>query len=100
MALIGEVWIEIFLRPMLNALVLLYLTLSHNFGLGIIVFTLIVRVATYPLTVKQTKASPYSYDENMWSNTAEGAEIEDPSPENRLENRVLGRQGPAHHPSN
>jgi len=30
------------------------------------------------IPVKQKKATPYSYDENMWSNTAEGGEIEDP----------------------
>ncbi len=31
------------------------------------------------IPVTQKKASPYSYDENMWSNTAEGGEIENPS---------------------
>uniref|UniRef100_A0A0G4IF14 argininosuccinate synthase n=1 Tax=Chromera velia CCMP2878 TaxID=1169474 RepID=A0A0G4IF14_9ALVE len=30
------------------------------------------------IPVKQKAAKPYSYDENMWSNTAEGGEIEDP----------------------
>ncbi len=30
------------------------------------------------IPVKQTKDSPYSYDENMWGNTGEGGEIEDP----------------------
>lgn len=30
------------------------------------------------IPVKQKKDSPYSYDENMWSNTGEGGEIEDP----------------------
>ena len=30
------------------------------------------------ISVEQTKKSPYSYDENMWSNTAEGGEIENP----------------------
>jgi len=30
------------------------------------------------IEVKQKKQTPYSYDENMWSNTAEGGEIEDP----------------------
>jgi argininosuccinate synthase len=33
--------------------------------------------AKHNIPVKQTKASPYSYDENMWANTAEGSEIED-----------------------
>lgn len=30
------------------------------------------------IPVTQTKLKPYSYDENMWSNTAEGGEIEKP----------------------
>lgn len=31
------------------------------------------------IPVKQTVDSPYSYDENMWGNTAEGGEIENPA---------------------
>lgn len=31
------------------------------------------------IEVKQSKDKVYSYDENMWSNTAEGGEIEDPT---------------------
>lgn len=31
------------------------------------------------IEVEQTKKKPYSYDENMWSNTGEGGEIENPS---------------------
>jgi argininosuccinate synthase len=30
------------------------------------------------IEVKQKKDTPYSYDENMWGNTGEGGEIEDP----------------------
>ncbi|MEI8229905.1 MAG: argininosuccinate synthase [Candidatus Peregrinibacteria bacterium] len=30
------------------------------------------------IPVKQTKDSPYSYDDNMWGSTGEGGEIEDP----------------------
>ncbi len=33
----------------------------------------------HKIPVKQTVDSPYSYDENMWGNTAEGGEIEDPA---------------------
>ena len=32
----------------------------------------------HSIPVSQTNKSPYSYDENMWSNTAEGGEIEKP----------------------
>ena len=30
------------------------------------------------IPIKQNIGSPYSYDENMWANTGEGGEIEDP----------------------
>lgn len=33
----------------------------------------------HKIPVKQKKDSPYSYDENMWSNTGEGGEIENPT---------------------
>ncbi len=32
----------------------------------------------HDIPVDQTKESPYSYDENMWANTGEGGEIENP----------------------
>jgi argininosuccinate synthase len=38
------------------------------------------------IPVDQTKQSPYSYDENMWSNTCEGGEIEHPAQIPPLEN--------------
>jgi len=38
------------------------------------------------IPVKQKKDSPYSYDENMWSNTCEGGEIENPDLIPKLEN--------------
>lgn len=34
--------------------------------------------AKHNIPVKQKKDSPYSYDENMWANTGEGGEIENP----------------------
>jgi len=40
----------------------------------------------HDIPVKQKKATPYSYDENMWSNTGEGGEIEDPKLIPPLEN--------------
>ena len=38
------------------------------------------------IPVKQKKDSPYSYDENMWGNTGEGGEIENPELDPPLEN--------------
>ena len=37
------------------------------------------------IPIKQKADKPYSYDENMWGNTGEGGEIEDPSLEPPLE---------------
>jgi argininosuccinate synthase len=37
------------------------------------------------IPIKQKAAKPYSYDENMWGNTGEGGEIEDPALEPPLE---------------
>jgi len=41
---------------MTNALLFIYSILGQNFGLAIIVFTLLVRLITYPLTARQTKS--------------------------------------------
>ena len=38
------------------------------------------------IPIEQTKESPYSYDENMWANTGEGGEIENPELIPPLEN--------------
>lgn len=55
MEAIALVWNEIIVRPMLNGLVALYVVLFHNFGLSVIVFTALVRLATLPLTVRQLR---------------------------------------------
>ena len=55
MEIIGALWTEIIMRPMINSLSLLYDLLFNNFGLSIIVFTVAVRLAMIPLTVRQTK---------------------------------------------
>ena len=46
---------NIMVDPMLNILVVLYRLLFNNFGLSIIVFTVIVRLATLPLHLRQIK---------------------------------------------
>lgn len=43
------------MQPLINALALLYSLLFHNFGLSIIVLTVVIRVALIPLTVRQTR---------------------------------------------
>jgi YidC/Oxa1 family membrane protein insertase len=42
---------------MLNGLLFLYQLLFHNFTLAILVFTLLIRLITYPLTYQQQKAT-------------------------------------------
>ena len=52
-----HVWNLILLEPMLNFLVLLSKYLLGNFGLAIIVLTIVIRVITMPLTMQQLNAS-------------------------------------------
>lgn len=54
---IGAIWDLIILEPTLNSLVWLYSVLFGSFGLTIIAFTIVVRGAMYPLTIKQTHAT-------------------------------------------
>jgi len=52
-----DLWNVLIQSPILNLSVVLYAGLLKNFGLTIIALTIIVRAVTYPLTVKQLKAS-------------------------------------------
>ena len=53
--MIGEVFGFVLLDPMVNFLVLLNNVLFGSFGLAIIAFTIIIRLATWPLTVRQLR---------------------------------------------
>lgn len=55
MEFLGILWTEIIMRPMINSLALLYDLLFSNFGLSIILFTILIRLAMIPLTIRQTK---------------------------------------------
>jgi YidC/Oxa1 family membrane protein insertase len=55
MEIFGLLWQEIIMRPMINILALLYQLLFSNFGLSIISFTVLIRLAMIPLTVRQTR---------------------------------------------
>ncbi len=48
-------WNTIILYPMVNILVWIYTFVFHNFGLAIILFTILIRLITYPLTASQLK---------------------------------------------
>ena len=48
-------WNEVIIRPMLNTLLVLYVLCFSQMGLAIIAFTVLVRVVTIPLTVRQLR---------------------------------------------
>jgi YidC/Oxa1 family membrane protein insertase len=50
-------WNTLILDPMINTLLVIYSFLGQNFGLAIIVFTILVRLITYPLTAQQMKST-------------------------------------------
>ncbi len=50
-------WDLIILNPMVNTLLWIYSFLGENFGLAIILFTILVRLITFPLTQKQMKSA-------------------------------------------
>ena len=53
--LFTDIWNQGILRPMINSLVFLYSVLFSNMGLSIIAFTIIIRVLTTPLTLRQIR---------------------------------------------
>ena len=59
---IGAIWSTLILNPMINSLVWIYSGLAQNFGLAIIVFTILVRLITYPLTASQIKSTKSMQD--------------------------------------
>jgi YidC/Oxa1 family membrane protein insertase len=54
---VTDLWNVIFFQPMLNGLVLLYGLLFQNFGLTVVVFTLLIRLIILPLTLRQLHAA-------------------------------------------
>ena len=55
--MVGEIWDLIILSPMINVLIVVSSALFNNFGLSIIVLTIIVRGITTPLTLKQLRST-------------------------------------------
>jgi len=55
--LLFSFWDDALINPMINGLIILSRILFDNFGLAIIAFTLLVRLATMPLTMRQLRAS-------------------------------------------
>lgn len=48
---------DLFINPLVNALILLNIVTFGNFGLAIILFTVILRVATIPFTIRQLEST-------------------------------------------
>ena len=54
-------WDQIIINPMINTLLWIY-SLLGNFGIAIILFTMLVRLVTHPLMVKQFKSTSAMQD--------------------------------------
>ncbi len=54
---IGAIWELIILNPMINVLIVVSKYIFNSPGLAIIIFTVIIRAAMYPLTKKQLQSS-------------------------------------------
>jgi YidC/Oxa1 family membrane protein insertase len=53
----ADIWNTIILEPVLNSLIALSTMVGNNFGLAIIVLTVVVRIVLFPLTTRQTKST-------------------------------------------
>jgi len=50
-------WESLIIEPFINALLFIYDLIGENFGLAIILFTIIIKLVTWPLMSKQIKSS-------------------------------------------
>lgn len=55
-------WDTIIITPFINVLLFIYNVVGQNFGVAIILFTLLIRLLTHPLTVQQLKGSTAMQD--------------------------------------
>lgn len=53
----GDLWNLAIFRPMLNSLLFLYKVFGHSVVWSIVIFTVVVRLLTVPLTMKQLRSS-------------------------------------------
>lgn len=57
MEIITSLWNNLFFQPMLNLLIFVASVLGGNFGIAVILFTLVIRMLTLPFTIQQMNAS-------------------------------------------
>ncbi len=50
-------WDALIITPFVNVLLFIYTTIGHNFGIAIILFTILIRLITHPLTAQQLKGT-------------------------------------------
>jgi len=50
-------WDTIIIHPMVNALIFIYDLIGNNFGIAIILFTILIRAITWPLNAQQMKGA-------------------------------------------
>ncbi|HWQ45336.1 MAG TPA: YidC/Oxa1 family membrane protein insertase [Longilinea sp.] len=50
-------WDSLIITPFINVLLFIYNLVGQNFGIAIILFTILIRLITYPLNASQVKAS-------------------------------------------
>lgn len=55
-------WDAIIISPFTNVLLYIYTIVFHNFGIAIILFTILIRLITHPLMVKQIKGAKAMQD--------------------------------------
>jgi len=55
-------WETLILNPMINSLLVIYNLVGQSFGLSIIIFTVLIRMLMYPLTIKQMKSAAAMQD--------------------------------------
>ncbi len=48
---------DLFINPLINALILLNIVVAGNFGLSIILFTILLRIVTIPFTIRQLEST-------------------------------------------
>ena len=57
MDILDFIWNDILIGPIMNGLIVIAHAIGDNYGVAIILFTLIVRVLTYPLTLRQLRTT-------------------------------------------
>src|SRR5512143_3918362 len=55
-------WNQFILYPFTNVLLWIYDVIGHNFGVAIILFTIVIRAVTWPLNAQQLKSAKVMQD--------------------------------------